>query len=271
MSDLLNLLSARYGGHVPTALFELNPTLETLLNHKSVRQYLSKPLPENALELLISAAQSAASSSNLQLWSVIAITDAEGKKRLSALANHQTHIEQAPLFLVWLADVTRLETLLKQENFDAQTLYQLDFFLIAVIDAALAAQNAVVAAEAQGWGTVYIGALRHNVYQVAEELKLPQGVFPVFGLCVGYEDPQQNIEIKPRLAQSAILHHETYQAQHPETEINQYDNIMQQFYQRQNMNVTGVWSAHCRERIQARKTQQHTLLHNDLAKLGFKF
>jgi len=107
-NSLTNLLATRYGKAFSELNLELTETLETLLSHKSIRHYLEKPLPDGMLELLVAAAQSAASSSNLQLWSVVAITDLERKKRLSELSNNQTQIVQAPLFLVWLAVVSLL-------------------------------------------------------------------------------------------------------------------------------------------------------------------
>lgn len=250
---LTDLLFTRYGKSVTDLDIDLNATLETLLTHKSIRHYLDKPLPDGTLELMIAAAQSAASSSNLQLWSVIAITDCDRKQRLSELANKQSQITQAPLFLVWLADISRLENIMNADNLDTEGLYQLDLFLIAIIDAALAAQNAVIAAESLGLGTVCIGALRNNVTRVSTELKLPNNVFPVFGLCVGYANPDKKIAVKPRLAQRAVLHKETYQAD-LETEIDAYNDIMNEFYKQQNMNVDGTWAKHCSDRIQARAT-----------------
>jgi nitroreductase len=249
---LSDLLSSRYGRTVHLE-HELNSTLETLLSHKSIRHYIDKSLPDGTLELMIAAAQSAASSSNLQLWSVVAITDSERKQRLSALANNQSQITQAPLFLVWLADVSRLDSIMTADALDTQGLYQLDLFLIAIIDAALAAQNAVIAAESLGLGTVYIGALRNNVTSVSAELQLPNGVFPVFGLCVGYPNSEKKISVKPRLPQQAVLHHEVYQS-NSDTEVESYNLVMTEFYQQQNMNVEGAWAKHCSDRIQARAT-----------------
>lgn len=251
---LTNLLSIRYGKDVAALDFELNETLQTLLSHKSIRHYLEKPLPDGTLELLVAAAQSAATSSNLQLWSVVAVTDLARKKRLSELANNQAQIVQAPLFLVWLADVSRLENIMLAEKLDPQGLHQLDLFLIAVIDAALAAQNAVIAAESQGLSTVYIGALRNNVSRVAKELQLPEGVFPVFGLCVGYADSEKKISVKPRLPQEAVLHKEVYDASRTANAVENYNQIMAQFYEQNKMNVQGHWAKHCSDRILARAT-----------------
>jgi len=88
----------------PAAL--LDDTLAGILAHRSVRGYLPTPLPQGALELIVAAAQSAATSSNLQAWSVVAVKDKDRKSRLAALAGNQKHIEQTPLFLRILADLS---------------------------------------------------------------------------------------------------------------------------------------------------------------------
>lgn len=271
MSKISQRFNSRYGKNVPPPDLPWNDTLDTLFSHKSIRYYLSTPLPDGALDLLIAAAQSAASSSNLQLWSAIAVTDSARKQRLAKLANDQIHIDQAPLFLVWLADLSRLGHILHAQGVTTEQIAQLELFLIAVVDATLAAQNAVIAAEAQGWGTVYIGALRHRTDDVAAELNLPPYVFPVFGLCVGYPDAASPADIKPRLPQSLVLHQEIYAATHSSAELARYDDTMRAFYTLQGMNVAGGWTQHCAERIVARQADStnRSPLVASLKNLGF--
>lgn len=244
-----DLLQARYGTNSFTIDRLWNDTLTTLLSHCSVRAYRTDPLPDQTLELLIAAAQSAASSSNLQTWSVVAVTDPDRKAHLSQLAGNQDHIRQCPLFLVWLADLARLHYLAAQRQQSAAGLDYLEMFVTATIDAALAAQNATLAAESLGLGTVYIGAIRNQPEPVAATLQLPPHLFAVFGLCVGYPDPDQPAAIKPRLPQSAVLHRETYSLSEQATAIEQYNEIMRQFYQSQQMNVQGDWTDHSINRI----------------------
>ena len=95
---------ARYGTATPPE-GAWNETLDLLLAHRSVRRYLADALPDGALEAAIAAAQSASTSSNLQVWSVIAVRDTGRKARLAALAGQQVHVAKAPLLLVWLADL----------------------------------------------------------------------------------------------------------------------------------------------------------------------
>lgn len=228
------LLKQRYGQDLSqrTAHWKThwNETLNTLLSHRSVRTYLPKPLPEGTLEQLVAAAQSASTSSNLQTWSVIAVEDPDRKARLAELANNQQHIVQTPLFLVWLADLSRLEYVAQSEGLPHEALDYLETFLTAAIDASLAAQNAAIAAESLGLGIVYVGGLRNRPEEVATLLGLPPKTFAVFGMSVGYPDPQVNAVIKPRLSQTAILHREQYQSDPQDQAIAEYNSIMNDFY-----------------------------------------
>lgn len=245
LSDLPTALSVRYGAHAPqlsvpaTAL----PVLEQILNHRSVRHFLPDALPEGTLETLVAAAQSAATSSNLQAWSVVAVEAPERRAQLAELVGQQKHVRQAPLFLAWLADVSRIERLAQYQQQRAEGVQYLDTTLLAVMDATLAAQNAVLAAEALGLGTVYIGGLRNQPEAVAELLGTPAGVFPIFGLVVGRPDPAARpAAIKPRLAQNAVLHRERYQvAQNLEDEIGDFDQRLGAFQAEQGMPAS-AWS-----------------------------
>lgn len=209
------LVEARYGAEAPP--LPLPPggvpgaTLGTLLAHRSVRHFEDRPLPEGTLPWLVAAAQSAPSSSNLQTWSVIAVQDPKRKARLAELVGDQQHVRQAPLLLVWLADLSRLRRASQAAGVTAAGLDYLDTWLMAALDAALAAQNAVVAAESLGLGTVYIGAIRNRPEEIAAELGLLPGAFAVVGLCVGHPDPQRPAQVKPRLPLQAVLSHERFE------------------------------------------------------------
>ncbi|MEN9704713.1 MAG: hypothetical protein RLZZ393_592 [Pseudomonadota bacterium] len=237
MSQLHAALDARYGGQVPAtgALPPANAVLDCLLAHRSVRAYLPTPLPEGTLETLVAAAQSASTSSNLQVWSVVAIEDAGRKARLSELAGKQQHVKDAPLFLVWLADLARLDATAQSLGGKAEGLEFLEALMVGVIDAALAAQNAVVALESLGLASVYIGGIRNHPREVAAELGLPPGVFAVFGMCVGYEDPARSATVKPRLRQAAVLHREQYQLAPQLSEARAYDAVLARFWAGQGM------------------------------------
>ncbi len=228
-------LALRYGADSIPAAGPWNDHIALLMSHRSVRGYRPDALPEGTLETLVAAAQSAATSSNLQTWSVIAVTDPAKKAALAKLANNQKHIEQCPLFLLWLADVSRNERLSQQENVTLETLPYLETFLVAAIDAALAAQNAVVAAESLGLSNVYIGAMRNHPKEAGEILGLPPGAVVCFGLCIGYAAPDVTNEVKPRLPQEAILYKETYGNPNEQALRAGYDAEMAAFSQKHEM------------------------------------
>ncbi len=277
-----NLLGQRYGQLGPDNAATDGVTndprhaetvIARLLSHRSVRQYLPKALPEGTLELLVAAAQSAASSSNLQLWSVVAVEDEERRRALSRVANNQPHIQQAPLFLVWIADLNRGAELSRARGIPSEGLSYLEMFLMASIDTALAAQNAVVAAESLGLGTVYIGALRNHPERVAELLGLPSTAFAVFGLCVGWPDPNAQAAIKPRLPQPVVLHRDLYLLSESEhAAVAGYDALMQGFYSEQRMPVPeGGWSLHSAKRVaSAAALNGRHVLRDVLGRLGFE-
>jgi len=146
--------------------------------------------------------------------------------------------------------LSRLHEIAKREGMASNGLHYLDTFLMGAIDAALAAQNTLVAAESLGLGTVYIGALRNRPDAVKKELGLPPNVFPLFGMCVGRPDPARPSAVKPRLAQRAVLFREQYDSRGHEREVADYDAIMQSFYTAQGLD-NPRWSRHSAERVRA--------------------
>lgn len=265
------LWNQRYGGAAAEpSLPEWNPVLAQLLKHRSVRGYSDQPLPPGTLEMLVAAAQSASSSSNLQVWSLVAVESAARKQRLSMLAGDQAHIRKAPLFLVWLADLARLDRLAHEQGRSAVVLDYLEPLLLGVIDAALAAQNVVVALESLGLATVYIGAMRNKPEEVAAELGLPPGVFAVFGMCVGYEDKSRPAAVKPRLPQAAVLHREQYSLDTQLPAVGDYDRVMKGFYASQGL-PQDQWSRHSVNRVSTPEALHgRDRLADALRHLGFK-
>jgi nitroreductase len=260
-------LAARYGRAAVPPAGPWNDTIALLLNHRSVRAYQPDPLPAGALEALVAAAQSAATSSNMQTWSVVAVTDPARKTRLARLANDQMFIAQAPLFLAFLADLSRARRIGEAEEVEMGNLAYLETYLVAAIDAALAAQNAVVAAESLGLSTVYIGCLRNDPVAVAEELDLPKGAMAVFGLCVGWG--KGSWEVKPRLAQAAVLHRETYRLPDEAALRAAYDKELKAFAERNEI-APYTWTERVKTRLgRLADLQGRERLREALVRLGF--
>lgn len=262
-------LALRYGADAPAEIL-WNDTIAGLLAHRTVRALLPDALPAALVPTLVAAAQSAASSSNLQAWSVVAVTDAGKRQQLAQLAGGQRHIEQAPLILLWVADLARASALAAAAGQPAEALDYMESYTLAAVDAALAAQNAVVAAESLGLGTVYIGGLRNDPQAVAELAGLPEKAVVLFGLVVGWPDPARPAAIKPRLPQSVVLHHETYEAAGQGARIAAYDATARAFQRGQGQAEVG-WSglvlARCRD---AAALNGRDRLKAVLRQLGFK-
>jgi nitroreductase len=250
--QLSSLLQARYGADAPSLTGATDdPALALLLSHRSIRAYTPQPVPQQALDLMIAAAQSASTSSNLQTWSVVAVEDQETKNRLALIAGDQRHIRECPLYLVWLADLARLEAMGEQRDLPRGALDYLELLMVGVIDAALASQNAAVAAEAQGMGVVYIGGMRNKPEEVAAELGLPPRTVAVFGMCVGYPDAARPATIKPRLPIEAVLHRERYDTAAQGAPVDRYVDTMADFYASQKMKTNGNWAEHSLNRVKS--------------------
>ncbi|MGE0222696.1 MAG: NADPH-dependent oxidoreductase [Acetobacteraceae bacterium] len=225
-----------------------NAVLETILNHRSVRGFLPDALPEGTLDLLVAAAQSASTSSNLQVWSVVAVQDPERKSRIATLAGNQQFIRDAPVLLVWLADLARLNGIAADRQLQTEGTQYLEAFILGVVDAALASQSAIIAAESLGLGGVYIGAMRNKPEEVARELNLPSHVFAVFGMSIGYPDPAKPTGIKPRLPQDIVLHKEQYNQDLKRAAIERYNGIARDFMREQGMKEQD-WTAQATARM----------------------
>jgi nitroreductase len=263
------VLRQRYDAHEALPALRWNEVVASLLGHRSARAYLPDALPRGTLETAIAAAQSAASSANLQVWSVVAIEDPDRKARLAALSGDQQHIVQAPLFLVWLADLSRLKRIAEARGLETEGLSYIELLVVGIVDTALAAQNAVAALESLGLGTVYIGALRNHVVEVAKELRLPSHVLPLFGLSVGVPDASRPAAIKPRLPQAAVLSREHYSTAGEAEAVARYDEAVQEF-QRSNGLAAEGWSARAAERVRtAAALHGRHSLSQSLRDLGF--
>lgn len=225
-----------------------NETIATILNHRSVRGFLPDALPTGTLELLVAAAQSASTSSNLQVWSVLAVREPERKSRLAELAGKQQFIRDAPLMLVWLADLNRIDQIAADRQTQVEATHYTEAFILGVVDATLAAQSAFIAAESIGLGAVYVGAVRNLPEQIAAELNLPPHVFAVFGMAVGYPDPAKETGIKPRLPQDIVLHREQYDAGLKHDAIERYNGIARDFMREQGMKEQD-WTSQATNRL----------------------
>ena len=257
----------RYRDLAPSIGIKPNSVVETILAHRSVRAFTPEPVSEDALKQIVAAAQSAATSSNLQAWSVIAVSDEARKERLAILCDDQKFIKQAPLFLVWCADLSRAR---RVAAYDLEGADYLEAFLLAVIDATLAAQNAAIAAESLGLGICYVGALRDHPEDVGKELNFPPNVFGVFGMSIGHPDPAKPAAVRPRLPQAVVLHFDGYDTGKEKEAVDSFNKIQREFQTEQGMKLSD-WTERVADRLKSKDSLYgRHVLREAINALGFK-
>jgi len=183
------------------------PWLRQVLMRRTHRRYTERPVAEPLLRLLLAVAFSASSKSDFQQVSVIEVEERARRDRLAALVPDMPWIGNAPVFLVFCGDSRRLERLGELRGCEVDN-GKLEGFFNAAIDAALVLQTFILAAETAGLGCCPISVLRNHPRAVAEILDLPDKVFPVAGLCVGY--PAAAGHISMRLPLEVTFHVDRY-------------------------------------------------------------
>lgn len=191
----------------------MNETIQTILNHRSIRSFEDKPLTDEQIRLIVQSAQAASTSSFVQAYTIIGVKDPQKKAELAKLSGNQSYVEQNGHFFVFCLDFHRHELASQMEGIPVEqiqtSLESTEMFLVGAIDATLAAQNACIAAESMGLGICYIGGLRNHLREVCELLQTPDRVIPLFGLCVGV--PAKNpSSTKQRLPLEHVYHEDQY-------------------------------------------------------------
>src|SRR6516164_771124 len=187
------------------------PWLRQVLMRRTHRRYSERPVPDALIRLLLGAGSSASSKSDFQQASVIWVKDRGRRDRLAALVPDMPWIGTAPVFLVFCGDARRLERLGELRGHPADN-GKLEGFFNATVDAALVLQSFILAAETAGLGCCPISVIRNHPDAVTEILDLPDKVFPLAGLCVGY--PAAEGHISMRLPLEVTLHTDRYDDRH---------------------------------------------------------
>lgn len=215
-----------------------NPILAHLAAHASVRDFDSSPVADEVIESCVRAAQQAATSSHVQAYSLLQITNAATREELAELTGGQKQVAMAGAFFVLAGDQRRHR--LAAERAGKSYAPNLETFMLATIDASLFAQNLVLAFEAFGLGTCYIGGLRTKLAEVDRLLALPDDCLPLFGLCVG--TPAARNAPRPRLPLSNVLFKDAY----PSDEtllagMDKFDRVMEADYEARGL-IGRNWS-----------------------------
>lgn len=244
----------------------MSSVIDLLKSHRSIRKFTDQPIAEELFNDLLSAGQAAATSSFLQGATVVRIKKPETRSAIAKLAGGQSYVESAAEFMIFCADLKRPGNYCAEYGKSFEGDYT-EHFIIATVDVALMAQSMVAAAESVGLGICYIGGIRNDPAQVSELLQLPRGVYPVFGLCLGY--PDQDPEIKPRLPLSVILKEEVYNETGDREAISAYDDEIREYYRTRTGGGHGIsWSEQV-STLLSEKARPH--MKQFLADQGFVF
>ncbi|MBY0149344.1 oxygen-insensitive NADPH nitroreductase [Neobacillus niacini] len=188
----------------------MNEVITTILNHRSIRDFKDKQLSNEQIKTIVACAQAASTSSFIQAYSIIGIKDKDKKRKLAEIAGNQEYVAENGHLFVFCADLSRHELIGEVEGKDVlPSIESTEKFMVSLIDAALAAQNAAIAAESMGLGICYIGGIRNNLEAVKVLLKTPDRVIPLFGMTIGY--PEKINDQKPRLPLEHVYHEEEYE------------------------------------------------------------
>ena len=213
----------------------MNQTIETLLQHRSIRSFTDEKLTKEEIHTIVEAAQMASTSSYMQAYTIMGITDEEKKAELAQITG-QDYVQNNGHLFIFCADLHRHQvkaTDTEKEEMIAN-IENTEHLLVSAIDATLAAQNGAIAAESMGLGMCYIGSIRNNISRVDELLNLPLHVIPLFGMVVGH--PKSKPEQKPRIPRDGIYFENEYKTDQSEA-LNQFDNKIKAYYESRSQNA----------------------------------
>lgn len=217
---------------------------DTLLERRSTRRYERENISRNHLSLIYAAIRNSPTSYNGQQFSVIDVYDQGTKVKLYELTG-QKQIKTCNRFLLFCADYNKISTIAKAKNIDMPEFPKtMDGVMVGIIDASLAMMSAIVAAESCGLGTCCIGYARTAApAQIAELLKLPQGVFAVCGLAIGV--PREVNDLKPKQSKELIIHTNHYRTDDLALELLDYDKHISIYNASRNGSTTNNdWASH---------------------------
>ena len=216
------LVADRYAEEIDLDFSKIQETetLKSILSRRSIRKFLNKPISKELLSLILAAAQSAPSKSNLQQYSILVIQDQNIKNEISNLIGNTKWALTAPIFFLYLADIRRNIKITNDRGYEHKN-NNVDTFMNGVIDAALSMQSTICASESLGLGVCPISMIRNIIEEIKVICKLPKGVFPIAGLAVGWPDQKSNVSI--RLSQDIVIHFDKYNEKDLIQKINKYD------------------------------------------------
>ncbi|MEE4362286.1 MAG: oxygen-insensitive NADPH nitroreductase [Desulfotignum sp.] len=203
--------------------------LECMSAHRSIRKFTDRPVDAELLASLITAAQCTSTSHHVQAYTIIQVTDPGSRQKIADMAGPQPWVAEAPIFLVFCADLNRLVSACRHHKVNPETGWA-EQLLVATVDTALVAQSVMLGAESVGLGGVFIGGIRNDPELVCDLLHIPEHAFPVFGMCLGY--PDDDPAPKPRLPLNLVFHQDRFPETVSDREMTAYDLAIQAYYEK---------------------------------------
>ena len=182
----------------------MNEVIRQLQERKSVRVFTDQPIAEADAQAILHAATMAPTAGNQQLYTILRVTDPDLLSKLAESCDHQPFIAKGKLVLVFCADCLKWYDAFRDAGCSPRRPGPGDL-MIAIDDALIAAQNAVVAAHSLGIGSCYIGDIMENAETQRELLGLPEYVFPAAMLVFGWPTRQQQERTKPARADMRFI------------------------------------------------------------------
>jgi nitroreductase len=201
--------------------------IDLMRQHRSVRKFTEEVIPDEKIWEFIEAGIAASTWKNFQSYSIVVVKSAEGKNAIYEA--HSDIATKAVLacshFIVFVGDLNRAEKAVELNGAQFQPA-GVESLLISSVDASLAAENVLLAAESAGYGGVFMGLLREKSVEISDVLGLPDYTYPLFGIALGR--PAKVNPVKPRLPYDALVFNEKYQVQGEEV-IKAYDAVQAEF------------------------------------------
>lgn len=205
----------------------MNKIIELLKNRRSYRDFDENyVLPAEDLQAILDASRQAPSWMNGQFYSIVVIKDKQLREQLVKWNPGNPHMLKSSAFLLFIGDLHRTKMVSEAHNSAYPIDESIEPILLATTDAALALENAVIAAESLGLGTVVVGSIRKHGQEISQLIGLPDNTFPLFGLSIG--KPVIEMKVKPRLPEAAVVHYDRY-LPYEYTLIEQYNRTMEIF------------------------------------------
>lgn len=207
--DWSSLYKQRFGvvATEPFPAEEAVATSANVLGRRTLRRYLDRQLDDGLIRLLLMAAQSAPAKSDLQQYSIVQIKDPALREKIAELVPSMPWLATAPVFFIFCGDIRRNRQIASMRGYQHAN-DNVDTFMNAAVDAGISMATMVITAESLGLGCCPISAVRNHMHEICELLAIPDGVFPVAGLTVGW--PEDSGYMSMRLPPELVVHEDRY-------------------------------------------------------------